>query len=107
MELWQNLIENSLKYHGDKTPVININATEKENHWCFKIKDNGIGIENKYYNKIFKIFQRLHNKDEYPGTGVGLAICKKIVNFHGGEIWVESEYGKSTTFYCTLPKIID
>jgi two-component system, sensor histidine kinase and response regulator len=104
IELWQNLIANAIKYRKKETPIINISATEDEEYWNFQIEDNGIGIESQYYQKIFQIFQRLHSKEEYPGTGVGLAICKKIVDFHGGNIWVESEYGQSSTFHFTISK---
>ena len=105
IELWQNLIENALKYRQKEiTPIINISATENEDNYCFKIEDNGIGIEEEYYEQIFQIFQRLHGRGEYEGTGVGLAICKKIVEFHGGKMWLESEYGKGTTFYFTIKK---
>ncbi len=103
-ELWQNLIGNALKYCSQTTPIINISGTEEDNNWCFQVEDNGIGIEEEYYEKIFQIFQRLHSKGEYQGTGVGLAICKKIVDFHGGKIWVKSQYGKGSTFYFTIAK---
>jgi len=104
MELWQNLISNGLKYCDRKKPIIKISGREEKENWLFEIKDNGIGIEKEYYDKIFQIFQRLHPKGEYEGTGVGLAICQKIVDFHGGRIWVESEYGKGSTFYFTIAK---
>jgi PAS domain S-box-containing protein len=104
-QVFQNLISNSLKYHiKGITPLINISAEENETHWQFAISDNGIGIEEEYFNKIFVIFQRLHNKDEYSGTGIGLAVCKKIIENLGGKIWLASVPGKGTTFYFTLPK---
>ena len=104
-QLFQNLIGNSLKYHRkDVPPVINISATDKIEEWEFCIKDNGIGIDNQFFDKIFTIFQRLHNKDEYSGTGIGLAITKKIIDNMGGKIWVESELNNGSSFYFTLPK---
>ena len=104
-QLFQNLIGNALKYQklGNK-PRITIFADEDESNWTFKISDNGIGIENEYLEKIFVIFQRLHNKNEYGGNGIGLAIVKKIIENFSGQIWVESEINKGTIFYFTLPK---
>ncbi len=104
-QVFQNLVSNALKYHvKGRSPVINISAEERETHWQFAISDNGIGIEAEYFNKIFVIFQRLHNKDEYSGTGIGLAVCKKIIENLGGKIWLASEEDKGTTFYFTIPK---
>jgi len=104
-QVFQNLISNALKYHKQDQPlVINISAEETSMHWQFAISDNGIGIEEEYFNKIFVLFQRLHNKDEYSGTGIGLAVCKKIIENLGGKIWVESEEGQGSTFYFTIPK---
>jgi len=104
-QVFQNLISNSLKYHiKGIAPLINISAEENETHWQFAISDNGIGVEEEYFNKIFVIFQRLHNKDEYSGTGIGLAVCKKIIENLGGKIWLESEENKGSTFYFTIPK---
>lgn len=105
MQVFQNLISNALKYHdGSHRPEISIGYTEKKDSWQFSVQDNGIGIGKEYLDKIFVIFQRLHQKEQYSGTGIGLAICKKIVEFHGGKIWVESEVGKGSTFFFTVKK---
>ncbi|MGB1242375.1 MAG: ATP-binding protein [Chitinophagales bacterium] len=105
IRLFQNLIENALKFKKESlSPIIHIFAKDKENHWEFGVKDNGIGIEPEFAEKIFVIFQRLHTRQEYPGTGIGLAVCKKIVERHNGTIWIESQEGEGTTFFFTLPK---
>jgi PAS domain S-box-containing protein len=101
--LFQNLVGNALKYHGRERPQIEVGAACEQGHWTFFVKDNGIGIDPKYFERIFIIFQRLHDKTTYSGTGIGLAICKKIVEKHGGKIWVTSEVGKGSTFYFTVP----
>ncbi|MDP4175372.1 MAG: PocR ligand-binding domain-containing protein [Bacteroidota bacterium] len=103
--LFQNLISNAIKFKGKNAPVICIDAYHSDNTWTFKFKDNGIGIDPEYFDKIFIIFQRLHERGQYAGTGIGLSICKKIIENHGGRIWVESEIGKGTTFYFTIPDI--
>ena len=105
--VFQNLISNAIKFRkSDLNPIINITAQAKDKEWLFTIKDNGIGIDKIYYKKLFIIFQRLHNKNEYAGTGIGLAQCKKIIELHGGRIWLESELENGSTFYFTIPKTI-
>jgi light-regulated signal transduction histidine kinase (bacteriophytochrome) len=102
-QLLQNLVSNAIKFRGEVPPRVEVEAHEEGDDWLFSIKDNGIGFDTRYSDKIFAIFQRLHPRDAYPGTGIGLALCKKIVERHGGRIWTESTPGVGTTFYFTLP----
>lgn len=103
MQLFQNLIGNALKFRGEEPLHVDVFATHQDGEWRLSVKDNGIGMEPQYLDRIFKIFQRLHTRTEYPGTGIGLAICKKIVERHGGRIWAESTLGSGTTFHFTVP----
>jgi PAS domain S-box-containing protein len=102
-QLFQNVIGNAIKFRGAAPPKIHVDASRKDSHWQFTVRDNGIGIDPKYQDRIFQIFQRLHTRTQYPGTGVGLAICKRIVDRHGGQIWVESQPGLGATFHFTFP----
>ena len=103
IHLFQNIIGNAIKYRSKENPKIHISAIKEESKYLFSIKDNGIGMPREHLERIFTIFKRLHTHEEYEGTGIGLAIAQKIVHQQGGQIWAESELGKGTTFYFTIP----
>jgi light-regulated signal transduction histidine kinase (bacteriophytochrome) len=102
-QVFQNLIGNGIKFNDKETPKIGVLAEQDEDGWIFSVSDNGIGIAPQYQSQIFEVFKRLHDKYEYPGTGIGLAICQKIVERHGGKIWVESKQGEGSKFYFNIP----
>lgn len=105
VQLFQNLIANAIKFCSEIPPQIHVSAEKKDPYWVFSVRDNGIGLDPEFADRIFTIFQRLHSRKDYPGTGMGLAICKRIVERHGGSIWVKSAPGAGSTFYFTLPFI--
>ncbi len=104
IRLFQNLIGNALKFRKEGKPQIHVGARREGGRWVVWVRDNGIGIEPQYFERIFQVFQRLHSREKYPGTGVGLSLCQRIVERHGGQIWVESQLGQGTTFYFALPE---
>jgi signal transduction histidine kinase/DNA-binding response OmpR family regulator len=104
VQLFQNLIGNAIKFHGDQPPHVHVKVVRQDHDWVFSVRDNGIGIDPQYAERIFLMFQRLHSRSAYPGTGIGLAVCQKIVQRHGGRIWVESRPGEGATFTFAIPE---
>ena len=106
-QVFQNIVGNAIKFRGERAPRIHVSVKETDDEWQISIKDNGIGLEMQYAEKVFVVFQRLHSRGEYDGTGIGLAVCKKIIERHDGRIWVESEIGEGTTFHFTIPRDLE
>ena len=105
VQLFQNLIGNAIKYRSQPAPIVRVEARAVSEQWVFSVRDNGIGIETQYHQRVFGMFQRLHARHEYPGTGIGLAFCRDIVDHCGGRIWVESEPGRGSQFLFTFPRL--
>jgi light-regulated signal transduction histidine kinase (bacteriophytochrome) len=105
-QLFQNLIGNAVKFRDEQPPQIHVGVSREPERWVFFVRDKGIGIEPQYFERIFQIFQRLHTRRNYSGTGIGLAICKRIVERHGGKIWVESQPGQGSTFFISIPQAV-
>jgi chemotaxis family two-component system sensor kinase Cph1 len=106
LQLFQNLLGNAIKFHQPgQPPRVHVSARREEDQWTFTVADNGIGVPPQFHERIFEIFQRLHNRKKYPGTGIGLAVCRRVVERHKGRIWLESEAGRGTTFFFTLPAL--
>jgi chemotaxis family two-component system sensor kinase Cph1 len=103
-QVFQNLVGNAIKYCSAEVPQVHVSAKNIGNEWIFSVRDNGLGIEPQYFERIFILFQRLHGRNDFEGTGIGLAICKKILARLGGRIWVESQLGNGSTFYFALPE---
>lgn len=106
-QLFQNLVGNAIKFRAEHPPRVHVSAERQDDEWWFSVRDNGIGIDPQYAERIFIVFQRLHTREEYPGAGIGLAIARRIVEQHGGRMWVESEPGNAATFYFTLPSVAE
>ena len=104
VQVWQNLVGNAIKFRGELPLEIHIGVERDAGGWRFAVRDNGIGIDPQYFERVFLVFQRLHTRSKYAGTGIGLALCKKIIERHGGKIWIESQPGQGSTFYFTLPE---
>jgi light-regulated signal transduction histidine kinase (bacteriophytochrome) len=101
----QNVVSNAIKYRSAEPPRVHVSAKRNDaDEWIFSLRDNGLGIDPQYFEKIFVMFQRLHGREEFSGTGIGLTLCKKIAERHGGRMWVESDLGKGSTFYVALPE---
>jgi signal transduction histidine kinase len=105
-QVFSNLLGNAIKFCGAAAPQVHIGVSHDESNWIFSVRDNGIGIDREYHKTIFNLFERLHDAGKYPGTGIGLAVCKKAVESHGGTIWVESRPGEGATFFFTIPRTV-